>query len=209
MAGTLAENHAVSSAGWPGGRHASARIVDAAARSAELVSLGLGADAALLLVQRAAEPATGPPPLGTDAIDPATRPTTAPARGSAILWNLFSPGAHGRQDQSTSAREDQMIRILHRILDIAAAAGSVAVTAHPAAALAHLGHPRASRPTRRARRRSTTTQPAHAPERLTWLEWSRGAGSPPATPGNETLRPGESRVPHVRGMSPSQTHPAP
>jgi hypothetical protein len=71
-----------------------------------------------------------------------------------------------------------MIRFVHRILDFAAAAGSVAVTAHPAAALAHLGHPRPPRPTR-ARRRSTP-QPGprrHAPERLTWLEWAGGAGS--------------------------------
>ena len=52
-----------------------------------------------------------------------------------------------------------MIRILHRILDFAAVAGSVSVTAHPAAALAHLGQPRAARPTRRARRRSATPQP--------------------------------------------------
>ena len=99
-----------------------------------------------------------------------------------------------------------MIRILRRMLDIAAAAGSVAVTAHPAAALAHLGQPRAARPRRRAQRRSTTTQPAHAPEPLTWMQWSQRAGSPLATPGNETLRPGVSPVPHVRGMSPSQTH---
>lgn len=192
-------------------------------RSAELVRLGPGADAALQLVHRAAEPATGPPlrialrrcvaggarrQLAIpDAIELATRPTTPPARRSAFLWNLFSPGAHGRQDQPTTAREDQMIRILHRILDIAAAAGNVAVTAHPAAALAHLGHPRASRPTRRSRWRSATAQRVHAPERLTWLEWSRAAGSTPASSGDKTLRPGESRVPHVRGMSPSQTHP--
>lgn len=52
-----------------------------------------------------------------------------------------------------------MIRILHRFLDFAAAAGRVSVTAHPAAAMAHLGQPRAPRPTRRARRRSTTPQP--------------------------------------------------
>ena len=98
-----------------------------------------------------------------------------------------------------------MIRILHRILDIAAAAGSVAVTAHPAAALAHLGQPRAPRPTRRARQRIATTQPTQAPERLTWLEWSQSAASPPASQGDGALRPGESRVPHVRGMSHSQT----
>ena len=99
-----------------------------------------------------------------------------------------------------------MIRILHRILDLAVAAGNVSVTAHPAAALAHLGQPREPRPTRRARWRSTTPRPgqrrregarwtsndlvvghadrgghageiptAHAPQRLTWLNWSGGA----------------------------------
>lgn len=209
MAGTLAEPHAVSSAGWPSGRHASARIVDAAPVLPSWSASALARMQPLLLVQRSAAPATGPPPLGADAMDLATRPTTAPAHRSAILWDLFSPGAHGRQDQSTSPREDQMIRILHRILDIAAAAGGVAVTAHPAAALAHLGQPRAPRPTTPARWRSTAPQPAqrsrtgaswalndrvdgrvgsgghgdempaaHAPERLTWLRWARGAGSP-------------------------------
>lgn len=77
-----------------------------------------------------------------------------------------------------------MIRFVHRILDFAAAAGSVAVTAHPAAALAHLGHPRPPRPTP-ARRRSATPQPA--PKRLTWLEWAGGPGSRRASEIDGTL----------------------
>ena len=205
MAGTLAETHAVSSAGWPGGRHASVRIVDAAPvppswSVSALARMGPPA------VQCAAQPVTGPPhSLGRD------------RRGDAADDGLGSPysipleSLQPRRARSAGPvdklREEQMIRIVHRILDIAAAAGSVAVTAHPAAALAHLGQPRAPRPTRRARRRRTPTQPAPAPERLTWVEWARDAGSQPASSGDGTLRPEESRVPQVRGMSSSQTHP--
>ena len=102
-----------------------------------------------------------------------------------------------------------MIRFVHRILDFAAAAGSVAVTAHPAAALAHLGHPRPPRPTR-ARRRSTAPQPGprrHAPERLTWLEWAGDPGSRRASAIDVTLAARSGLVPST-GPSSRERHTA-
>ena len=63
-----------------------------------------------------------------------------------------------------------MIRILHRILDFTAVAGRMSVTAHPAAALAHLGQPRPPRPTKRARRRGAT--PQHGQRRREGAPWA-------------------------------------